>query len=227
MEHGAPVAPEPGGHAPPAPGLPPATPLGAPGAADFARRFARAAGLPEQALAATTPDQLADQLGRLMRGVTEDVMRLMSARGEARRIARSANQTMIQALDNNPLKFSPSPDEALRIMFGPPTRSYLDANRAFAASFSDLKRHQLVTFRAMQKALQMLIEDMAPEAIEKGLEEERGLASLIGSSRKARAWETYAARWNAKALRQDDGMLGAFMLYFAQAYDEADRELGA
>jgi type VI secretion system protein ImpI len=195
--------------------------------AQVTRRFAQAAGLPEHSLGAVAPEALAEQLGALMRGVTEDVMRLLSARSEARRMARSANQTTIQALDNNPLKFSPSADEALRIMFGPPTRSYLDAGRAFASSFDDLKRHQLVTFRAMQRALQMLIEDMAPEAIESGLETERGLSSLMGgSSRKARAWETYVTRWKAKALRQDDGMLGAFMLYFAQAYDEADRELG-
>ena len=219
-------------------GFPPAPPLApppaaarpaAPGESDAARRFAAAAGLPDQLVAAIPPDALAERLGQLVRATTEGVMRLMSARAHARRMTRSANQTMIQALDNNPLKSAPTPDEALRLMFGPPSRSWLDANRAFAASFGDLERHQLVTFRAMQKALQMLIEDMSPEAIEKGLGAEGGLSSLIGgsSSRKARAWETYATRWNAKALRQDDGMIGAFMLYFAQAYDEADRELGA
>ena len=34
---------------------------------------------------------------------------------------------MVRAIENNPLKFSSSVEEALAIMFGPPTRQYLDA----------------------------------------------------------------------------------------------------
>jgi type VI secretion system protein ImpI len=190
----------------------------------FLRRMARAAGVPEQALARRSWEEAADEWGALLRIVTEEVMRLMAARFEARRIARSSNQTQIQAIDNNPLKFSPTPDDALRLLFGPPTRGYLRAGRAFSASFDDLKRHQLVMFRAMQEAMKMLMEDMSPEAVEASLGEERGLASLMSGSRKARAWEIYAARWKAKAMRQEDGMLGAFMLYFSQAYDRIDSE---
>lgn len=188
----------------------------------FLRRAARAAGLPEDAFAQRGWEEMADEWGQLMRAITQNMMQLMQARFEARRITRSSHQTMMQALDNNALKFSPTPDHALRLMFGPPTPNYLNAMRAFSASFDDLKRHQLVTFQAMQTAMTMLVEDMAPEAIEASLGDDRGLAAMLGS-RKARAWEVYAARWHAKAKREDDGMLGAFMRYFAQAYDDIDR----
>ena len=70
---------------------------------------------------------------------------------------------MIRALENNPLKFTGSPDEALAIMFGPPTSAYLDAGAAIESGFSDLKSHQLLTFGAMQGALDALFEDLAPE----------------------------------------------------------------
>lgn len=202
-----------------------ATPDTAPGAGSeaFLRRAAQAAGLPEDAFSQRGWEQLADEWGGLLREITQDVMQLMQARFEARRIARSSHQTTIQALDNNPLKFSPTPEEALRIMFGAPTRSYLGATRAFGASFDDLKRHHLVTFQAMQEAMKRMMEDMAPEAIESSLGDDRGLAAMLGS-RKARAWDIYAARWNAKTMREDDGMLGAFMRYFAQAYDDIDRK---
>ena len=49
---------------------------------------------------------------------------------------------MVQAIDNNPLKFAPSTEDAMRIMFGPPTQSYLDATRAIEQSFADLKEHR-------------------------------------------------------------------------------------
>ena len=47
-----------------------------------------------------------------------------------------------------------------------------------------------------------------------------GLANLFGS-RKARLWDMYLARWQAKTLRHDDGLAGAFMRYFGQCFDQA------
>ena len=63
-------------------------------------------------------------------------------------------RTMIGAIENNPLKFSPTPEDALRIMFGAESRSYLDARATVEASFGDLQRHQVQTFAAMQASLQ-------------------------------------------------------------------------
>ncbi len=191
--------------------------------AEFVATFARAAGLPDGSLSRLSADDLANLLGGLVQGVTDDVMKLLGARAEARRMTRAANQTMIQALANNPLKFAPSPSEAMRIMFGPPNRSYLDARQAFGEALDDLKTHQLLTFTAMQRAMQMLMEDLSPEEIEKSLAKERGLSAMV-SSRKARAFEVYLARWQAKAMRHDNGMLGALLLMFSQAYEEAERK---
>ena len=70
---------------------------------------------------------------------------------------------MIQALDNNPLKFAPTATDALKIMFGPRTSGYLDARRAFDGAFTDLKTHQIMTFAAMQQAVRMLVEDLDPK----------------------------------------------------------------
>jgi type VI secretion system protein ImpI len=208
------------GEAAPRPPVP--APAAGEGPEAFLRRAARAAGLPEDAFAQRGWEEIADEWGELLRAITQNMMQLMQARFEARRITRASHQTLMQALDNNALKFSPTPDHALRLLFGPPTPNYLNAKRAFSSSFDDLKRHQLVTFQAMQTAMAALVQDMSPEAIEASREEDRGLAAMLGS-KKARAWDVYTARWNARAMREDDGMLGAFMRYFAQAYDDIDR----
>jgi type VI secretion system protein ImpI len=192
--------------------------------ADFIRLFARGAGLPEDAFAARDPAELAEQLGQLMRLVADNMKQLLEARQQAKRLAHSSNQTMIQALDNNPLKFAPTGEEALRIMFGPPTRSYLDARRALSQSFDDLKAHQVSTFSAMQHALKLLLGEFDPEVIENSATGDRGLAAVVGS-RKARLWDIYVARWQARTQTHGDGMLNAFMQYFAACYDRDVNEV--
>ncbi len=201
----------------PAPSAPAVAPAdGAP--ADFSGRVAQAAGVSPDLLARKDPDELAAELGSLMRLVTENLRQLLRARLQARGIVRSANQTTIQALDNNPLKFAPTTKEALEIMFGPPTRSYLGATRAFEQGFEDIKQHQLQTFAAMQQALALLIADLDPKAIDKALDQDTGIGKLIGS-RKARLWDAYVSRWQAKTRRFDGGLLDAFMELFAECYD--------
>lgn len=200
-----------------------ASPAEAEEAAAFLRRLAQAAGVPEQVFMQQAPEQLAEQIGILLRLVVENLRQLLQARLQAKRLARSTQQTTVEALDNNPLKFAPSAEEALRIMFGPPTRSYLDARRALEHSFADLKTHQLKTFAAMQQALQMLMADLDPRAIEEEVEVDRGIAALLGS-RKAQLWEAYQARWQAMTARSEGGLIDAFMRYFAECYDRAGEE---
>ncbi len=104
-------------------------------------------------------------------------------------------------------------------MFWPTTNSYLGARDAFTRGFEDLKTHQVKTLAAMQHALTQLLEEFEPDAIEKASAGDRsGLAGLVGS-RKARLWDIYIARWHTHAKGQRDGMLSAFMDFFARCYD--------
>jgi len=208
----------PGAHAGVAPQAAQA-PLAAPGApaADFVHQVARGANVPASTFA-RDPAQLAEELGVLIRLVAENMRQLLNARLQAKRIARVSNQTTIEALNNNPLKFSPTSDDALRVMFGPPTSSYLDARRALEEAFGDLKQHQLHTYTAMQQAIAMMVADLDPQTIENTTEADRGLSAVIGS-RKARLWDAYVARWQAKTRGQDGGLVDVFMQYFAECYD--------
>ena len=187
-------------------------------APDILSSFAKGAGLPPEALAPRDANALAEHLGRMMRIVADNLKQLLAARSQTKRIARSANQTMIQALDNNPLKFSPTTADALRIMFGPQTGGYLDADKALQQSFDDLKAHQIKTFSAMQQALQRLVEDLDPKALDESLGRDGGLAAVLGS-RKARLWEIYEQRWAAKNKGREGGLLDLYLQYFSEAYD--------
>jgi type VI secretion system protein ImpI len=187
----------------------------------FARQLAKAAGLPEDFFANKNPDELSEQLGVILRMTVENLMVLLQARNEAKRLTRSTNQTMIQAAENNPLKFCPTPEEAMRIMFGPPTRSYLDARGAFGQGFNDLKSHQLKTYMAMQRAVTRLIADIAPEAIAQDIQEPPGVMSWL-RSRKSRLWDAFTIRWKAHLGRDAGAPIDAFMLHFGDFYDDKD-----
>ena len=199
---------------------PRAADAGADGAAmaTFARLLARGAGLPEDSFAGRDPGELAEQFGRLLKLATENMRQLLEGRQQAKRLARSSNHTTVQAINNNPLKFAPTTDDALRIMFAARGQSYLDAERAFAQGFDDLKRHQIKTYTAMRRAVALLVADMDPAAIDAACQSDRGLAGMMGS-RKARLWDIFVARWQIQVGRHDHGILEAFMDHFARCYE--------
>lgn len=197
----------------------------APGAGDAAllARIARAAGLPPDAFARRDPGAVADEIGALIRLSADELRQMLAARAETKSLVRSSSRTMVQAFDNNPLKFSPTTEDALKIMFGPRTRSYLDGPGAVREGFADLKAHQLQTYGAMQGAIEALFEDLSPDRIDSDAGSERGFGGLVGS-RKARLWDVYVERWKAKAQRHDGRLVDAFMLLFAECYDRLQRK---
>lgn len=182
---------------------------------EFIQRFAAGAGISETVLAGRSSAELAHELGQIMRIVCANLMQLLSARAAAKTLARTGDRTLIQSRDNNPLKFMPTPDEALRVILGPHSGSYLDGRQTFEHSFADLQAHELATFAAMQQALIQLLEDVTPESIEKA----GGGAkkSLLGTN-KGKLWDLFVERWKAKAARQENGMLDAFLDIFAAFY---------
>jgi type VI secretion system protein ImpI len=187
---------------------------------DFLRAFASAAGVPVELFSDRSPEELGELMGKFVLTVAGEMQQLLRARVEAKRVARSSEHTLIQPQENNPLKFTPSPEDALRIMFGPPTRSYLDALKATSAGFADLKKHQLQTYAAMQQAVKAMVGCMDPAQLEKSAPKSQGAASLF-RDRKAQLWDAYVAAWQAQAKGQPDGIIGQFMFHFGNFYDRA------
>jgi len=186
--------------------------------AEILERIAQAAHIPERVFASRNRDELADEIGAVLRMTAENLAQMLTSRAESKSLMRSASRTMIRPVENNPLKFASSEAEALALMFGPPGRNYLDARTTIEHSFADLKAHQILTFSAMQAALDGLFEDLAPERIDHSVAPERGLGALV-SSRKAKLWDIYVERWRAKTKRADGRLVEAFTALFAQAYD--------
>jgi type VI secretion system protein ImpI len=190
---------------------------------DILRRIAAAAGIPEQAIVGRDPESLAEDIGRAIRLTVENLAQMLSSRAESKTLMRSASRTVVRSMENNPLKFTSSTEEALAIMFGPPKRQYLDLKSTIEFSFHDLKTHQVLTYGAIQGALDALFQDLAPDQIDRSVSADRGLGSLV-VPRKAKLWDTYIERWRAKTKRSDGRLFEAFIALFAEAYDRLERK---
>jgi type VI secretion system protein ImpI len=206
--------------APPVAAVPPQPPSAAAGE-EFIRRFAEGAGLEPEAIAMRDAGDLAHVLGMLIQICAGNVGQLLLARAQAKSAMRSASQTMIQLQGNNPLRWAPTPQDAMKLMFGRPTPSYVDACNAFEKSFQTLKNHEMDTFAALQEAIQILFGDLDPAVIERALGGDGKKGGFFGNDKalKARMWDEFAARWTRKTGAFDSGMFGAFMRVFGEAYD--------
>jgi len=188
-------------------------------AREFSGRLARSLGLPENFFADRDAAELGEEVGALLQITIYSLMELLQARNQAKQMARSANQTTVQLSENNPLKLSPTPEEAIRLLFGPPTRSYLDARGAFTRAFGDLKSHQFKTYVAMQQAVARLVASVDPKAMAREIE--GGGSSWLGSS-KSKLWDAFLMRWMARLGDDSSTPVEAFMRHFADAYDRTD-----
>lgn len=191
------------------------TPSAPAGSIDMLSGFKIGARLPSHALSNRNPAEVAQEVGAMMLLVCEQMSLLLKARASAKAMVKTRDRTVIGALDNNPLKFMPDPAEALDAMLSKDRSGYLDGMRALREAFSDISSHELATFSAMQKALSRLLSDLSPEVIEAKVQ--KGAFS----NAKAKAWETFVQRWEAKTEAHENGMLDVFLMYFSEAYQEA------
>jgi type VI secretion system protein ImpI len=208
--------PQPPRPAPP-PGAAAVVSAGVAGGESLLRGIAAGAGVSPSLFLQRDQSDVAAEIGAVLRIMVEELAILLKARAAAKLMAKAGNRTMISAVDNNPLKFVPRPEEVLEIMFAR-RAGYLDAKHSVSEAFQDLKTHEFATYAAMQKALSRLLEDLSPEAIEKKV------ASSAFSSRKSRAWETFVATWEAKEKPHENGMLDVFLSYFSDAYAKASKK---
>ena len=70
----------------------------------------------------------------------------------------------------------------------------------------------------MQHALSKIMVDLDPKMIERETDGGAGMGGLL-QPRKAKLWDAYKARWEAKVGRKGGEAIEAFMQYFSEYYD--------
>jgi FHA domain-containing protein len=213
----APVPPE-------RPNLPKTPPVAAAGPAANAESAALLAAFreglatPEVQIEVLTPD-LMRLIGQLVHESAKGTVELLVARAALKREVR-AEATMIVARENNPLKFSPTAEAALKHLLAPPTRGFMAAAPAMRDAYDDLRAHQFGFIAGMRAALEGVLERFDPAVLEARLTQRSVLESLLPGSRKARMWEVFIEHYEQISNDASDDFHTLFGKAFLKAYEE-------
>ncbi|WP_170064217.1 type VI secretion system-associated FHA domain protein TagH [Halomonas heilongjiangensis] len=162
------------------------------------------------------PPEQAEELGRILRVAIQGVMDLLKARMEVKNEFRMS-VTLIQARENNPLKFSTSPEDALHNLMVKQNPDYLPAVEAFEAGFEDLRFHQLAMLAGMRSGFFEMLHQFDPAHLEARFAEHEERASLLGRVTGPRYWRQYQAHY--AAIQRDSE--GYFNRLFGEAFCDA------
>jgi type VI secretion system protein ImpI/type VI secretion system protein len=215
-----PVAPVPASPAPAAPEPADLAPVTAAPGADLMAAFLAGAGLPDLVRRnAAPPEQLMRGLGAAFRAFVEGLREVLITRATIKSEFR-IEQTIIAARGNNPLKFSPSVEDALAAMLGEARGAFMDPEAAVRDSLDDIKHHELATMRAMQDAVRAVLAELDPARLRAEADAAGGLA-LVPAQRRARAFDLLEARFAALLRDVENTTDGTFARAFARAYEAA------
>ncbi len=180
---------------------------------DHYNRFLKALAMDEALLAELDQGQMMEEFGGLFREMLKGLIELQQARSLLKNEFRMS-QTTIRPIENNPLKFAPNIDEALRIFLLNKGTGYLSANDSIKESVAEIRNHQIAMISAMEAAFSQLMQRLTPENFEG--EKEGGVLKVAMKSigKKSSAWQNYVDFYQDQV--RDSG--NAFQLLFGDAF---------
>ena len=158
-------------------------------------------------------------VGSLLRASVAGTLQLMTVRATAKHELR-AEVTMIQARNNNPLKFSPDARSALEQMLQPPMRGFLAGPAAMTDAMHDLVGHTIGTMAGTRAALEGVLDRFTPQQLEAKLTGHSMLDSVLPMNRKAKLWALYLQHFEAIRNEAQDDFHSLFGRAFLAAYEQ-------
>jgi type VI secretion system protein len=206
---------------------PPVAPLTAPaaarggdGRAAFAA-FLEGAGVAGQWIEGSDPEAALRAAGEVFRALAEGVRELLISRAAIKGEMRIL-QTMIRSHDNNGLKFSVTPNDAVTALLSSGRPGYMDPLAAAKEAFHDIKLHELAVLAGMQTALLALLKRFDPDQLEQRLTQSR-LNTVLPAARKARFWDAFRQTYGEISREAEDDFHAVFGRAFAEAYNATTR----
>ena len=181
--------------------------------------FLKGAGLRPMDLEDQEASVMLHQLGQLMRELVIGLTDSLHFRAEQKNKLRIPG-TIIQAKNNNPLKFSAGVDEALGALNSEPSAEYQNAIHSTREAFQDIKIHQEAMLDAARIALSDFVERLDPDELEQSFDHGKKRNTFIGAANKLRYWDMYRDIFQALSQRAPGQFPQIFADEFSRAYEE-------
>ena len=157
-----------------------------------------------------------DQIFRI---VVDGVMDVLRARAEIKNTFRLP-MTVIQRSENNPLKFAPTPEDALQRIMAPPSAAFLSGTAAFQDAFDDIRCHQMAMLAGVRAAFESLLVHFGPERYEREVDGGTKRSGFMDFAGKGKYWDKYRENFDALSKNPDECFRRLFGDEFARAYEE-------
>lgn len=192
---------------------------------DLLQAFLRGAGLDKLRIDTEQAEAQMEAIGRSYRLMVQGLIDVLRARASLKGEFRM-QQTMIQPVENNPLKFAPNADEALLLLLRRDSQAFMAPEQAVNDSFHDLRAHQLAVMAGVEAAIKHLLKRFEPGELEARMgSKPSGLSNLFGGSRQAQYWQQFTALYSEISREAEDDFQDLFGREFSRAYEEHSARL--
>ena len=178
---------------------------------DLLSAFFKAAGVEDiSSLPVEKYPELMRTVGTLFRELIAGLMTILKGRSELKAQIR-VPVTILRPTENNPLKFSPGIDEALKLLLTENPSGFVDAVEAVREGYQDVMHHQLAITAGVQASLMNVLKRFDPRQFEKNFQEG------IVIQKRAKCWDSYSQAYREIVKEALENFFGEA---FAQAYED-------
>lgn len=158
--------------------------------------------------------KIMEEIGSVFREMAQGLWTVLKGRMELKAEFRLA-MTMIRPSDNNPLKLSPTVEDAVKNLIKRLHPSFMEPAAAVREGFEDVMNHQIAMNAGLQASLTEAFERFNPEHLSGKMKN-----GLFG--KKGKYWEAYRESFGALKEQALDGIFGKA---FIRAYEEQLQKL--
>lgn len=158
---------------------------------------------------------LAPEMASIINETASRLIDLLRARTAIKNELR-VQHTMIQMTDNNPLKFSATATDALKVMFSGDRSAFMRPVEAVQDSFDDLSDHQVAVLKGMNAAYEAMFRHFNPESLKRFINAKEG---LLGSQ-EGRNWVAFEKYYESLKADHETSYNKLFGEEFARSYEK-------
>jgi predicted component of type VI protein secretion system len=181
-------------------------------------------GAPSPEAAAKPPETRT--LDVILHTIVQGLMRVLQSRAEIKSQFRMS-MTSIRPVENNPLKFSRTPEDALQSLFAQTNPGYMTATEAFREAFDDISFHQVAMLAGVRGAYNAMLASLHPDQLEARYARRLKRASFVSFFGRLRYWSMYRAQFEEMESDPEAHFQDLFGEEFARTYAEQLQSLQA
>ena len=133
--------------------------------------------------------------------------------------------TTIRSKQNNPIKFSDSPDEVLSKLLLHKGAGSMPPKEAIEEAFDDILAHQYSVIAGMRSALLTVLKRFDPQKLEERLQKLSPISASIPIHKQAKLWDLFVELYEEIEQEAEDNFYHLFGQAFAETYEQQMQKL--